>query len=669
MFEALRISLIMPALNEETAIGGALSDLPPWIDQIIVVDNGSSDRTAAIARDHGAVVVVERRRGYGAACLAGLRTLAHVDRPPTDAVVFMDADRSDDPADLPRLLAPLASGQADLVIGSRVQGKAQRGALTLPQRWGNALACSLIRRIWRVPCTDLGPFRAVRFAVMRQLQMSDLGYGWTVQMQARAARLGVRMIEIPVSYRRRQGRSKISGTLRGVVGAGWKILDTIRVERRDDRRARRSPRLIVFSRWPIAGQAKTRLIPALGPQGAADLQRRMTSHTLRVARQWAEESSGVVEVRFTGGLPHQMIETFGVDAHYIEQGPGDLGQRLCRALDHALQGGAPAVLCIGSDCPAIEPALLSESIDRLRRCEVVLGPARDGGYYLVGLKRSQPGIFEAIEWGTSRVLEQTRDRIRAAGLRSSELMTLEDVDEPRDLPVWESVCVQNPTPPQPWLSVIIPTLDEEQQVGSAVDSARQAAGVEVIVADGGSTDQTTAAASDHGAITLTSPPGRGVQLNAGAAAARAPWLLFLHADTRLPFGYDHHVRRVLGSQRFVAGAFRMAFDQKGLSLGLIEWGANLRARRRAMPYGDQAIFLRRETFERLGGFPPVPRMEDYALITRLRQVGRIVVAPAPAVTSARTYLRHGPWRTVLLHQHMILMWRRQHRRLARHAHA
>ncbi|MEO6463579.1 MAG: glycosyltransferase family 2 protein [Candidatus Eisenbacteria bacterium] len=221
-------AVVIPALDEEAAIGGVIESLPrAGIDEIVVCDNGSRDRTAAVARAAGATVVAAPRRGYGSACLAGLAYLRSRPVGPPDVVAFVDADGSDVPAELPFLLAPLAAGGADLVIGSRVLGRAEPGALTPVQRFGNRLASLLLAARWGATTTDLGPFRAIRWAALERLAMQDRDYGWTVEMQARALRLGLVIVEVPVTYRRRVGRSKISGTLRGVVGAGTKILWTI----------------------------------------------------------------------------------------------------------------------------------------------------------------------------------------------------------------------------------------------------------------------------------------------------------------------------------------------------------------------------------------------------------------------------------------------------------
>lgn len=222
------VAVVIPALDEEAAIGRVIESLPrAGIDEIVVCDNGSRDRTAAVARAAGATVIAAPRRGYGSACLAGLAHLRARPAGPPEVVAFVDADGSDVPAELSLLLAPLAAGRADLVIGSRVLGHAERGALTPVQRFGNRLASFLLAARWGATTTDLGPFRAIRWAALERLAMQDPDYGWTVEMQARALRLGLVTVEVPVSYRRRVGRSKISGTFRGVLGAGTKILWTI----------------------------------------------------------------------------------------------------------------------------------------------------------------------------------------------------------------------------------------------------------------------------------------------------------------------------------------------------------------------------------------------------------------------------------------------------------
>lgn len=218
------VRVIIPALNEEKSIGAVLAALPAGaIAEVVVVDNNSTDATALVARQAGATVVHQPERGYGAACLAGIAAVA----PHTDIVVFLDADFSDYPEDIHCLLAPILAGDADLVLSARMKDQVARRALTPQQRWGNWLAVTLLRWRFGFRYSDLGPFRAIRYAALKQLGMQDRNYGWTVEMQIRAVRQGLRIVEVPMRYRVRIGRSKISGTIKGTILAGAKILYTI----------------------------------------------------------------------------------------------------------------------------------------------------------------------------------------------------------------------------------------------------------------------------------------------------------------------------------------------------------------------------------------------------------------------------------------------------------
>lgn len=220
-----RISVIIPALNEKASIGLVLKALPlKRLHEVVVVDNGSTDGTgeAALAIGEPVRVVREKRRGYGQACLAGIAALE-----PCDIVVFIDADYSDYPEELPRLVAPILRRGKDFVVGSRMRGKAARGALLPQARFGNRLACFLMHMIWGYRWTDLGPFRAIRRDALQRLEMRDRNFGWTVEMQIKAVRQGLQCAEVPVRYRRRVGVSKITGTAGGTIRAGYKILYTI----------------------------------------------------------------------------------------------------------------------------------------------------------------------------------------------------------------------------------------------------------------------------------------------------------------------------------------------------------------------------------------------------------------------------------------------------------
>jgi len=220
------VDVIIPAFNEEGSVGKVINDIPKdAVRTIIVGNNGSTDSTKEVATQAGAVVVDEPRSGYGSACLAGMRYVADQNTPP-DIVVFIDGDYSDYPEQLKDLVAKITEGH-DLVIGSRALGDLQKGSMTPAQLFGNWLATNLIRLLYKYEFTDLGPFRAVRYNKLLEMDMSDPDFGWTVEMQVKAAKMGLSCTEIPVNYRRRIGVSKVSGTIRGTILAGHKILWTI----------------------------------------------------------------------------------------------------------------------------------------------------------------------------------------------------------------------------------------------------------------------------------------------------------------------------------------------------------------------------------------------------------------------------------------------------------
>ncbi|MCH8292267.1 glycosyltransferase family 2 protein [Candidatus Poribacteria bacterium] len=219
----MKISVIIPAFNEERSIGKVITDISKeLVHEIIVVDNACTDRTVEVAESAGARVVREERRGYGYACLAGIAALNA-----PDIVVFLDGDYSDYPAEMSMLVQPVLNGEAEMVIGSRTRGTREKGALLPQARFGNALATFLIRWLFGVHYTDLGPFRAIRYDRLREMNMQDKTFGWTVEMQVKAAKMGIRVCEVPVSYRKRIGQSKITGTVQGTIKAGYKILATI----------------------------------------------------------------------------------------------------------------------------------------------------------------------------------------------------------------------------------------------------------------------------------------------------------------------------------------------------------------------------------------------------------------------------------------------------------
>ena len=221
------VDVIIPAFNEELSIHKVLLDIPKdLVREIVVVNNNSTDNTRKVAEEHGALVVDETSKGYGYACLKGIEYLnAKTEKP--DIVVFLDADYSDYPDQINCLVDPIKLKEKDLVIGSRVLGIAEKNSLTIQQRFGNWLATRLIHLFYGFRYTDLGPFRAIDFNKLLDLEMNDTTYGWTVEMQLKAIKNKLRIMEVPVNYRKRIGVSKISGTIKGTLLAGYKILSTI----------------------------------------------------------------------------------------------------------------------------------------------------------------------------------------------------------------------------------------------------------------------------------------------------------------------------------------------------------------------------------------------------------------------------------------------------------
>jgi len=419
-------------------------------------------------------------------------------------------------------------------------------------------------------------------------------------------------------------------------------------------------RLILFTRYPVPGSTKTRLIPALGPEGAADLQRQMTEHTMKTGRSVAGEQVEL-QVRFEGADPGSMVQWLGEDLLYAPQGEGDLGERMRRAFNSSFGEGFEKVLVAGTDCPSMGPGDVLEAFDLLENNPLVLGPATDGGYYLIGMCSDSPSwiydlIFSGIPWGTARVFNSTMNVLAETGLDVGLLDEKADVDEPEDLVHWEGEIRAKGEGRRAEadlsISVIIPTFNEGKRIEELLGWLKTA-DVEIIVADGGSTDRTVALCDLAGIKTVRSSGGRAVQMNAGASAASGNVLLFLHADTRLPEGFEDRVKDIIlgGSS---AGAFLFGTDSEKASMNVIENGAHFRSYRLGIVFGDQAIFATREAFYRAGAYPLQPIMEDYELWKRLGRVGKRSIIPLPAITSARKWHQHGVWRTTLVNQ--AVMW-------------
>lgn len=401
--------------------------------------------------------------------------------------------------------------------------------------------------------------------------------------------------------------------------------------------------LLLFTRWPEPGRTKTRLITALGTEGAADLQRRMTEQT--IGRAWAFCAATGTQLRIAheGGTAAQLRDWLGPLA-FEPQAGGDLGARLSQAMLRAHAAGAEQIVIIGSDCPALTEEHLRRAFAALDSHDLVLLPVRDGGYALIGMGQPQQGVFQNIPWSTHRVTEATLEQARRLGLRTSLLEPLQDVDEPADLPHAEVALSLGRT-----LSVIVPTLNEAAALETLLPVLQAAAPLEILVADGGSTDTTAKGGERHDVRLIAAPRGRARQMNAAAAVARGEFLLFLHADTLPPAGFPELIARTL-SPCTAAGAFRFALRESIPGGRWIETLTRLRGTLLSLPYGDQGLFLRRSLFEALGGFADWPLLEDVDLVQRLRRLGRIRLTTASAPTSARRWQRDGVLRTFLRHQ-------------------
>ena len=405
--------------------------------------------------------------------------------------------------------------------------------------------------------------------------------------------------------------------------------------------------LIIFTRYPEPGNVKNRLIPVLGKDGAAILQNDMAKHALETARNFATTDGIILEVHYNGGDERKMEALFGTKLSFIPQEGIDLGEKMHASFLRAFIGGSQRVVLIGTDCPGISTAILRQAFCALDGCDCVIGPSADGGYYLIGLKGPMPEIFRSIPWGTGKVLKHTYEILKGLGLQVVLLDRLPDIDRPEDLPSWHEAAKVRLLP---MISVIIPAIDEKTFIRKTLKSALAGKNVEVIVADGGSIDGTRELATSMGARVVPTRKGRADQMNEGAGHALGDILLFVHADSVLPRGYDDAIRSALADPDVAAGAFSLGFNEGDLVMDLIAFGANLRSRYLNLPYGDQGLFVSKGTFHNVRGFPEVPIMEDVAFIRTLKEEGRVVILPSKVATSSRRFQAVSPIRTWVLNQ-------------------
>lgn len=410
--------------------------------------------------------------------------------------------------------------------------------------------------------------------------------------------------------------------------------------------------VIVLTRLPQAGTTKTRLIPALGPEGASTMQRRLTLHHVgRAAAFVMTRPEAKLIISHAGGTRRELHAWLG-PWHYVPQGAGDLGQRLLGAISNAYRDGAGKILVTGSDCPALRESHFAAALEALDDADLVLAPAEDGGYTMIGLRRPEPCLFENMSWSTANVLQCTLDRAREAGLSVRLLETLPDVDEPSDLPAAEETLAAARR-----LSVIVPARNEPDSLADLIPRLLAENPHEILIADGGNSTIPPSFADHPRVSVIPCPPGRARQMNLAAARATGEHLLFLHADTVPPPGFPGLIADALSAPGVAGGAFRFALRESFPGKTLVETLTRLRGAILKTPYGDQGLFLRRSTFEAIAGFPEWPILEDLETVERLRRLGEFVVASETAPTSARRWQEYGLLPTWLRHQRILLGYR------------
>jgi rSAM/selenodomain-associated transferase 2/rSAM/selenodomain-associated transferase 1 len=394
------------------------------------------------------------------------------------------------------------------------------------------------------------------------------------------------------------------------------------------------PVIIVYAKAPIAGRVNTRLIPKVGPDGAAQLHQAFTADTLAMASSLSE----VFDVELHTDVPTDAWSWPGVRRL---QSSGDLGTRMYTSLRNALEEGRPFAIIVGSDSPTLPADFLLEFL-RLET-DVVLGPTKDGGFYAIGCRRVHPDMFASVSWSSAATRAETLYAFRQCDLTVAEGRNWFDVDEPEDLelliekgPKGQTLEVLNQLR-LPWLSVVIPTLNEASTIGRSLEAVScLGPDVEAIVVDGESEDGTAWIAKEFGVTVLTTARGRGDQLRLGAEHARGEVLWFLHADTIPPLDARNSIRNALDEADVIGGNFDLLFDGGSRAARQLTW-IYPHLRRLGLCYGDSGVFVRRRIYAAVGGFRSYPIFEDLDLIKRIRRHGRFVHVDSQIVTSSRRF--------------------------------
>jgi rSAM/selenodomain-associated transferase 2/rSAM/selenodomain-associated transferase 1 len=398
------------------------------------------------------------------------------------------------------------------------------------------------------------------------------------------------------------------------------------------------PVIIVYAKAPMAGRVKTRLIPKLGEAGATRLHEAFVEDTLTTASTLA----GSFDIELHTDVPTSAWSWPGVRRVLCE---GNLGTKMYTTLQAALDASRPLALIVGSDSPTL-PAELLESLAQ-SQADVVLGPAKDGGFYAIACRKAHPEMFAGVMWSTANARTQTKEAVQRCGLEVAEGSEWFDVDEPEDLdrlvqsgPMGRTLEVLTDLgvmPRSPWLSIVIPTLNEAASIGRTLETVLAlGSGAQVIVADGQSADETARIAREYPVTVLSSSRGRGMQLKTGAERATGEVLWFLHADSIPPTDSHQRIREALQSPEIIGGNFDLTFDgDSRAARQLTRIYPHLR--KLGLCYGDSGIFVRREIYQAAGGFRAYPIFEDLDLIKRIRRHGRFLHLDSQIVTSSRRF--------------------------------
>lgn len=402
-----------------------------------------------------------------------------------------------------------------------------------------------------------------------------------------------------------------------------------------------NPTVVALLKAPQPGLVKTRLARVVGREAAASIYRDLAGQQWRrLPPEWRRE------IHFAPGAAEaEMMQWLPGSSALHPQSAGDLGARLVHALQAAFAAGGRPVFAIGGDCPELDAECLRRGARLLETADVVLGPATDGGYYLIGLQRPTPELFHGIPWSTAAVLEATVARARALGLQVRLLERKADIDDYDD---WVAHRARDNRD----VTVVVPTLNEAERIESVLRNVAQVLPeARRVVVDGGSTDSTSDLARSAGAHVISSAQGRGVQLAHGAAVADTPWMLFLHADTLLPRSAARVMRDFMERPDARVATFRLAFDRAGWFLRGCGWCTRFDSV--FTRFGDQGILIRRSFYEAIGGFMPWPLFEDVDLLRRARRSAPVVSLRAAVTTSARRFERHGHLRQQWLNARLL----------------